>query len=548
MSRFRVIVAATVFLSTFLWLWMPVGLASAAAVWPSVLAVFLAFVIRDIYVALLLGAFSGVLIIHGGNPWLAFRDLLGERLTGAVGDAWNLKVLIFTLLMGGLVEVLNASGGMAALSRRLLRGGQSRRRVGLGVFGFGLFLFIDGLANAMLIGKTLRPAADRAGISRAKLAFLVDATSAPVAGLALVSTWVAYELSVIRQGLEQAGVVMGDAMSPFGLLVSSIGYRFYNWLMLFVVLAVLWLQRDWGAMWRAECEVEVGEAAEVAAEKTGRGVEATPALACIPLVVLVMGVLAGLFLDGGGLHRAFSWTGLAEAMGQADAAGVFVLVTALASVLALGLPFFVGVRRGGGTVGGGVQAFMRGMEHMFLPTLILVFAWLLNSVLKELKAADFLVGLMGAGFSPRWLPAAVFILAAVVSFSTGTSWGTMAIVMPLVIPVAVSLGDSSEAGVLVATIGAVLAGAVFGDHCSPISDTTIVSAFSCECDVMLHVRTQLPYALLAAGVAVFCGYLPAGFGFSGWLLLPVGATVCWAVVRFVGRPAVSRGARVEGRE
>ncbi|MFM1944303.1 MAG: Malate-2H(+)/Na(+)-lactate antiporter [Verrucomicrobiota bacterium] len=546
MSRSRLIVAGSVFFLTFIWLWGPGGAGSAAAIWPSILAVFLAFLVRDIYVALLLGAFSGVLLIHGGNPWAAFRDLLGERLTGALGDSWNLRVLIFTLLMGGFVEVLNVSGGMAALSRLLLRGSRGRRGVGLGVFGFGLLLFIDGLANAMLIGKTLRPAADRAGISRAKLAFIVDATSAPVAGLALVSTWVAYELSVIRQGLEQSGVVIGDGMSPFGLLVSSLGYRFYNWLMLFVVFAVLWLQRDWGAMWRAECEVGASGAVGDVAPRTDSGRGVSPALAWVPLVVLVVGVFVGLFLDGGGLDLGLSWAGLAEAFGRADAAGVFVLVTALASVVALVMPYVVG--GGGGVAGGGIQAFMRGMQHMFLPTLILVLAWQLNSVLKELKAADFLVGLMGAGISSGWLPAAVFLLAAVVSFSTGTSWGTMAIVMPLAVPVAVSVGGGPHAQLLVPTIGAVLAGAVFGDHCSPISDTTIVSAFSCECDVMEHVRTQLPYAMLAAVVALLFGYVPAGWGWSGWLLLPAGGAVCWGVVRFVGRPAVSRGERVEGRE
>lgn len=531
MSRSRLIVAGSVFFLTFIWLWVPVGMGAGAAVWPSLLAVFLAFLVRDIYVALLVGAFSGALLIQGGNPWAAFRDLLGERLTGALGDSWNLRVLIFTLLMGGFVEVLNVSGGMAALSQLFLRGSRSRRGVGLGVFGFGLLLFIDGLANAMLIGKTLRPAADRAGISRAKLAFIVDATSAPVAGLALVSTWVAYELSVIRQGLEQSGLVLGDGVSPFGLLVSSLGYRFYNWLMLFVVFAVLWLQRDWGAMWRAECEAGRGGVGLEVDERQVGG--ASAALAWVPLVVLVVGVFVGLFLDGGGPELGLSWAGLAEAFGRADAAGVFVLVTALASVVALVMPYVVG--GGGGIAGGGIQAFMRGMQHMFLPTLILVLAWLLNSVLKELKAADFLVGLIGAGVSSGWLPAAVFILAAVVSFSTGTSWGTMAIVMPLAVPVAVGAGGGPDAQVLVPTIGAVLAGAVFGDHCSPISDTTIVSAFSCECDVMLHVRTQLPYAMLAAVVALLFGYVPAGWGWSGWLLLPVGATVCWGVVRFVGQ-------------
>jgi Na+/H+ antiporter NhaC len=178
---------------------------------------------------------------------------------------------------------------------------------------------------------------------------------------------------------------------------------------------------------------------------------------------------------------------------------------------------------------------------MFLPALILVFAWMLNSVIKELGAANYLVALLGDRLPSVWLPALVFLLASIISFSTGTSWGTMAIVMPLAIPLAVKLtafqAGMPESPILVATVGAVLAGAVFGDHCSPISDTTIVSAFSSGCDVMAHVRTQLPYALAAALVAAFLGYLPAGYGISPWWLLGAGGLACWFLVRYRGKTA-----------
>jgi Na+/H+ antiporter NhaC len=181
------------------------------------------------------------------------------------------------------------------------------------------------------------------------------------------------------------------------------------------------------------------------------------------------------------------------------------------------------------------------MQQMFLPALILVFAWMLNSVIKELGTAAYLVSLLSERLPAGWLPALVFLLSSVVSFSTGTSWGTMAIVMPLAIPLGAGLGglttDSGASAVMAATIGAVLAGAVFGDHCSPISDTTVVSAFSCDCDVMAHVRTQLPYALAAAAMAVVLGYGPAGFGVSPWILLLAGGAAIWALVRFAGRPA-----------
>ena len=183
---------------------------------------------------------------------------------------------------------------------------------------------------------------------------------------------------------------------------------------------------------------------------------------------------------------------------------------------------------------------MHGMQQMFLPTLILVFAWMLNSTIKELGTANYLVALLGERLPAAWLPALVFLLASTISFSTGTSWGTMAIVMPLAIPLAVRLTGfevgSPASPVLVATVGAVLAGAVFGDHCSPISDTTIVSAFSSDCDVMAHVRTQLPYALTAALLAMIVGYLPAGYGISPGWLLAAGGLACWILVRYCGKP------------
>jgi Na+/H+ antiporter NhaC len=526
----------------------------------------LAFLTRDIYLALLLGAFGGSLLLHNGHPWLAFQDLLGERLLVALTNRWNISVLVFTLLMGGFVAVLNRNGGMAALSERLLRGKHDPRRAGLGAYFLGWLMFIDGLANAMLVGKTLRPAADRAGMSREKLAFIVDATSSPIAGLALISTWVAYEMSVIREGFVNTGdAALADSIAPFSWLLVSLPYRFYNWFILALVLVVIWTQRDWGPMWKAERNRRTESLRHEHVASRNDLVGSSVSLALIPIGILVIGVFVGLFVDGGGLTQPWSWTGLATALGKADAAGVFVLATAVAAVVALAFPWILRLlselrraTRGEQTAGqsarrgsspemgvvsvsalGGVQAFMHGMQQMFLPALILVFAWLLNSVLKELGAAEYLVSWMGDSLPGGWLPVLVFVLSATVSFSTGTSWGTMAIVMPLAIPLAVSVAGLQVGGgmppAVVGTIGAVLAGAVFGDHCSPISDTTIVSSFSCDCDVMAHVRTQLPYALTAGAIAVLLGYAPAGWGVPPILLLLLGGVACWATVRYVGK-------------
>ena len=542
MSRTRAFITVIGFLATFAWLLVPELKASPAVLWPSVLAVGLAFVTRDIYLSLFLGAFSGALLLHGGNPWTGFHDLLIGRLIPSLMDRWNISVLIFTLMMGGFAEVLTRNGGMTALSQRVMGQSRSPRRAGLGAYLMGWLVFFDGLASSVLVGKSMRPIADRAGLSREKLSFIVDSTSAPVAGLSLLSTWVAYEMSVIRQGLTNTGdAVLADSVAPFSWLVLSLPFRFYNWFMLLLVFLLIWFMRDWGPMLAAEkaSRSKPRLAAEPAAKAA---IGSHSALALVPLAVLVLGVFGGLFISGGGLKQTFTFAHLVEAMGKADAAAVFVLATALATAVALAMTaLWRGTPSGPEPRESGTHAFLHGMQQMFLPTLILVFAWMLNSVIKELGAASYLVALLGDRLPSAWLPALVFVLASFISFSTGTSWGTMAIVMPLAIPLAVKFtafqAGMTESPILVATVGAVLAGAVFGDHCSPISDTTIVSAFSSDCDVMAHVRTQLPYALTAAAIATFLGYLPAGYGISPWWLLIAGAVVCWLLVRYRGKPA-----------
>ncbi len=494
--------------------------------WPSVLAIGLAFVTRDIYLSLFAGAFAGAILLADGNPFAAFLALFEKHLLPALSDQWNISVLVFTLLMGGLVGLLNAGGGMQALAARFLGRTASKRRAGLGVYGLGLVIFIDGLANAMLVGKSMRPVTDRAGMSREKLAFIVDSTSSPIAGLSLISTWVAYELSVIQQGLVNAGRPDDTA---FTLLIASIPYRFYNLLLLLIVFLVIWLGRDLGPMHRAEALARKRESTQATSIASSPPAPVWPTLLC--LATLILGVFGGLYWQGGGTLATFSLGAMIDAFGKANAALVFVWTTAATALLAMICQRFTQPSGGKEPV---VQPFFAGMSQMFMPTLILVFAWVLNSVIKELGAATYLAGLLGEAMHPGWLPALTFILGAIISFSTGTSWGTMAILMPLVIPVAVGVADAGGADVLVPTVGAVLAGAVFGDHCSPISDTTIVSAVSSDCEPMAHVRTQLPYALIAAGMAVLLGCLPTGFGASVWLMLPVAALVCWVVIRYAG--------------
>lgn len=544
MSRNRTIAAWGVFLATFVFLLLPETRGSAASIWPSVVAVALAFITREIYTSLFLGALAGAILLSQGNPFTAFIDLFAEHLIPSLMDRWNACALVFSLMMGGFVELLNRNGSMQSLADRVLGKGDSSRRAGMGAFLMGWVVFFDGLANAMLVGKTMRPITDRAGLSREKLAFIVDSTASPIAAFALISTWIAYEMTLIQNGFEQFGdAQLLDQISPYRLLIQSLPYRFYNYFILLIVFLTIWLARDFGPMKNAERMKQ-----RLAHKYNKRKTKTSPVQGKIidgaaPLVILILGVFGGLYVDG--IQKLDPATGgtlslstIIQAFGKADAGMVFVVATAFASLTAIGMMAF---KRRRERAPNPVHIFFDGMKQMFLPVLILVFAFTLNSVIRELETAAWLVRVMEGNFPVGLLPSVVFLLAALISFSTGTSWGTMGILMPLCIPVAATLtGLHAGMGVgpvVIATIGAVLTGAVFGDHCSPISDTTIVSAFASGCDTIDHVRTQMPYALCAAGIAVIFGYLPVGYRVSPWLALIPGAVACWSLIRYLGRPS-----------
>ena len=551
MNRSRIILAAALLLVTLAFVLAGEPRGSAASIWPSAVAVGLAFVTREIYSSLFLGAFAGALLLAGGNIASAFIDLFARHLIPPLTSRWNVCALTFSLMMGGFIALLNRAGGMQAIAARLLGSGDSKRRAGLGVFGMGWLVFFDGLANCMLVGRTMRPVTDRAGLSRAKLAFIVDSTASPIAAFALISTWIAFELTLIQNGFAAYGEnELGGAgqfvhLSSYEILVRTLPYRFYNYFLLLIVFLTVWLGRDLGPMREAEAAAQA-EQAEEPQSGVGAGNEEEDDcigrriwLTLLPLGLLIVGVFGGLFVSGLSKLEEWSPSVLArtiQAFGKADADLVFVTATAFASLVAMGALRF---SSGHDPKDNPMTIYLEGMKEMFLPVLILVFAFTLGSVIKELKTAEWLTGALRGGFPAAALPAVVFLIAALMSFSVGTSWGTMGILMPLCIPVACALTGLEGGGVpgpiVISTIGAVLAGAVFGDHCSPISDTTIVSAFASGCDAIEHVRTQLPYALLAAGVAVILGYGLTGMGLNPFAALALGGGACWAAIRFGGR-------------
>ena len=387
-----------------------------------------------------------------------------------------------------------------------------KSRVLWATFFLGILCFFDGLANSMLVGSVMRPMADKVGISREKLSYIVDSTSSPIACIAFISTWIAYQLSMIQEGLNQLGV--DD--NPYLLFMHSIPYNFYCLYTLILVIFVIWKNVNIGYMRKAEGAIKA-----VVAENKNDETPRKPrhwSRAVVPLTAFILSLLTGLYISGAAELLPITLSSFATAVGDADTALVLVCSSAFASIVALAFNFDSAACSPN-------RIYLKGMSNLFVPVLILVSAWCLSSTLKQLETPKILSQALSGNLNPRLLPAAVFLVGTLISFATGTSWGTMGVLMPLALPIAISLSSSLEQdearSIVVLTIAAVFSGAVFGDHCSPISDTTIVSSIACGIEPIDHVRSQMPYAAVAAACALLLGFIPSSFGIPIWVLFIV---------------------------
>ena len=498
------------------------------ALWPSILGLSSVLLLRRVISGLLIGGSAGAILLSNGNPFDAFMAFFTIHLIPALQSGWNISVLLFTLMLGGFVALIEKGGGIQALLNRWLKAsGSIKKRVQWSGFALGIVCFFDGLANSLLVGRTLTPIARQAGISREKLSYIVDSTSASVACVAVISTWIAYQLSMIREGYLLAGI---EEVNAFGQFFRSIPLNFYCWFTL-VLLAVV-IARNWNIGPMREAEKKAEQAMQVFRPEPVQTVKGAWR-ALVPLFFLIVGLMAGLYLDGksGGVFP-INFEKVANAFGAADAAKILVTVSALACLVAY-ITNQAKIKEEAAS-----DVFMDGVMQLFTPCLILVSVWVLTSTLKGLEAATVLSSLLDGTFPLSLFPATVFVIGTLISFTTGTSWGTMGVLMPLAIPVALTLGGvdgAAEGHLIPVTIAAVFSGAVFGDHCSPLSDTTIISSFACDLDPIEHVRTQIPYALLAAGLAIVFGFIPAGFGVPAWMSLLLGIGILFLIQRIFNR-------------
>jgi Na+/H+ antiporter NhaC len=607
---------------------------------PPLVAIILALLSREVISSLFIGIWLGSGIIYNYNPFTGFLRALDKYLLNSLADTGHAAIIIFSVCLGGMIGVINRTGGMQGIVDIISQKVRGPRSAQLSAWLMGVLIFFDDYANTLIVGNSMRPITDENKISREKLSYIVDSTAAPVAGIAVLSTWIGYEIGLIRESY----VALGIAETNFyGVFLQTIPFRFYCLLALFFGFLIAATRRDFGPMLAAEQRaVHEGKILADNAKPISSPEAAAPKLpddmpkrwynAAIPIAIVIVGTFIGLLGDGGmyapHYHLAnggttkisekseewkvasvssdtktavvanqncsfarinydanSGWAGktgaeatieieqLEEgtqvylelapstmtfsekartAFAGADSTRVLIWVSVIGSIIAL----LLGLTQGLITLDIGFKAWTDGARTLVMAVMIMMLAWSINGICTDLGTAKYIVEMV-TDVIPYWLlPTIIFILACLISFSTGTSWGTMAILLPISIPLAYQLNlkhyeeaiamlpNAPEAGIYVkemilVSIGAVLEGSIFGDHCSPISDTTIMSSMASGSDHIDHVKTQMPYAAIVGLVAIVFCYIPAGLGFSSWLLLPLSMLLLTAFIFAFGRKAES---------
>ena len=539
--------------------------AEGTAIWgfltllPPLLAIGVALVSRQVIPSLFLGIYIGAVMIYGisfSSLWFGLLDTIQIYIAQAIvppdGDTGHISIILFTLLMGGLIGIIYRNGGAFGIADRISVLASNRRRGQVATSGLGFAIFFSTYANSLVIGNTMRPVADRLKISREKLAYIVDSTAAPLAAIAVISTWIGFELGLIESSISGIGFDEG----AYSIFLQTIPYNFYPIWTLIFVLAVGASGRDFGPMLRAEQRASqegkvLRDGADVddnAGEEGGElsMKEDAPRRAfnaVIPIAVLIGTVAVGLYVTGSGEN-------LRDIIGSAET-GTSLLWAGLLGVL---VAVVLSVAQRILSLKESMDAWYAGLKSVLFVMIILTLAWSLGTVAEDLKTANYLVSVLGDALPPAVLPAILFVIAAAVSFAVGTSWGTMGILMPLAVPLVWTVLQNNDMAnpenyyIMYATIGTVLAGSVWGDHCSPISDTTIISSVSAGSDHIDHVRTQIPYAMTVGVAALLLGLIPAGFGVSPWITLPIGAVVLVGLLFVFGTKVEDGGEGQEQRE
>ncbi len=602
---------------------------------PPVIAIVLALITREVITSLFIGTWIGATFVFFYNPFIGFMRTLDKYLLGSLADTGHSAIVIFSLCLGGMIGIINRTGGMQGIVDLISSKVKGPRSAQLATWAMGVLIFFDDYANTLIVGNAMRPVTDNNKISREKLSYIVDSTSAPVAGIAVLSTWIGYEIGLIREAYVNLNI---PETNFYGVFLQTIPFRFYCLLTLFFGFLIAYSRRDFGPMLKAEQRShQEGKVLSDTARPISSPETAMPKLpddmprrwynAAIPIGIVIVGTFVGLLGDGGmfaphhllskatneltqpgetltvlavspangtlsvsgenfsfarlnfnetshfadksGADAIAAIKGLQEgdtikaelapstmsfsekarsAFSDANSTRVLIWVSVFGSMIAV----LLGWAQGLINLETGLKSWVDGAKTLMMAVIIMTLAWSINGVCTDLNTAQYVVAMV-TDVIPYWmLPAIIFIIACFISFSTGTSWGTMAILLPISIPLAYHLNMQHYDAVIaqlpaapdkllylkeaiLVSIGAVLEGSIFGDHCSPISDTTIMSSMASGSDHIDHVRTQAPYAALVALVAITCCYIPAGLGISSYVLIPISMLILFGFLSAFGR-------------
>lgn len=522
---------------------------------PPFVAIVLAFLTQNVIISLTTGIITGSMLsslaLNKGNLVIITSDAFTSTIktvVNSMSDPWNAGILLQCMSIGGLIALVSRMGGTQALAEKLSEKAGGVRSSQFITWFLGLFVFFDDYANSLIVGPIMRPVTDKQRISREKLSFIIDATAAPIAGIALVSTWIGYELSLIQEELPE----LSFKTSAYSIFLETIPFRFYNILVLALIVITIVMLREIGPMFHAE------ERARLTGKVLRDG--ATPMAvdenmnikpnipnktniwnAIIPIGSLVIISLLSFYFNGRGVlegedlaivkNAPLSMDAIRICFSNSDASIVLFMSAVLSSMIAI----IMGLWQRLFTLKEAIDTWIEGWKSMIITLVILLLAWSIADIIKnQLDADQFLANSLSSTLPAFLIPSIIFILGAGISFATGTSYGTMGILMPLAIPLA-NAASGGDKNLIIVSIGAVLTGAIFGDHCSPISDTTILSSMGSGADHLDHVKTQLLYAIIVAVLSVVLGFLPAGLGVPPWICLLVSIMTLVLIFKFFGK-------------
>lgn len=522
---------------------------------PTIISVALAFICHDVLYSLLIGFLSGAVILtlaytKGIQIPIQFASNAFDVVKTILGDIENLQIALLCLVVGGMVEVVRSSGGFEALAIKLTKKINSPRKAGLIASLLGCIIFFDDYANALIVGPIMKPITDRVKVSREKLSYIVDSTAAPVTGIAIISSWVAVEISAIDDGL----ALVSSNQSGFYLFINSIPFCFYCLFCLSFIFLNSMIGRDFGPMLKAERRARAGEPVSEESKKVNQDKQITIKdnlskrifVGVGSIVLLVVFAMISFYINGRHLAIAdnalsisspFNIHTIMTAISYADTINLVTLSAFVGSVFAIvfGCLFKLFNFKDA------IKSWINGAKNLVSTIVMLLLAWCLADVINRLGATSYVVEIISANVPAFIVPILIFAACCIISCASG-SYGCLFVVMPLAIPLAfkmMSMGVNIDPQVyLLICIGSVMAGSIFGDHCSPVTDCTILSALGSGCTTMEHCKTQLPYAVACAIVSIICGILLTTLGVNVVISLLLGLVVQVMIFMFIGKKPI----------